>query len=127
MNRTPLKINALSIAKMMRSLLEGPATAAELVAVSGLSRGTVYSYLKALHAEKCIYVCGWEKSVLNRDAIKIFAIGSKPDAPRTRKSKALIAAECRARKRIKILKDLGSSVTTSTKKCVLQHQQAAYA
>ena len=108
---TPVKLNALSVAKMMRTLMDGPATAKDLINVSGLSRGTVYNYMKALKSEQCVYVCAWEKSVLNRDAIKVFALGKGKDAVKSKKSKAQIAAECRERKKFKILKDLGVNIT----------------
>ena len=61
---------------------------------------TVRGYVAALRTEKLIYICAWEKCCLGRDIIRVWSLGNKPDAKRTRKTKAQIARECRMRKRL---------------------------
>ena len=98
--KKPVKINALSVAKMMSALIKGPCSVSDLIEVSGLSLNTVRGYVRALRSEKLIYVSAGKKCSLGRDIIRVWSLGNKPDAKRTRKTKAQVARECRMRKRL---------------------------
>jgi hypothetical protein len=94
----PVRLGALSMAKVTRALLEGPCSVSELQAASGLSIGTLHAYMRALRKEGVLHICGWEKDATGRDNLRVFKLGAGKDRPRTKKSKAQIAKECRARK-----------------------------
>jgi hypothetical protein len=82
MSTTRLRINALSVAKMMVALQQGPCTAADLIEISGLCRVTVRQYLQALHREGGCYVFGWEKNSRGADCRAVYAWGDGRDKPR---------------------------------------------
>jgi hypothetical protein len=94
----PVRLGALSMAKITRALLDGPCSILELKLVSGLSINTLHEYMRALRKESVVHICGWEKDITGRDSLRIFKLGNGKDAPRTKKSKAQIARECRQRK-----------------------------
>jgi hypothetical protein len=94
----PVRLGALSMAKVTRALLEGPCSVSELQAASGLSIGTLHAYMRALRKEGVLHICGWEKDATGRDNLRVFKLGAGKDRPRAKKSKAQIARECRARK-----------------------------
>lgn len=97
------RINALSVAKMLKALLEGPTSIYELTDVSGLHIHTIRAYMNAMVKEKCAYVSGWEKDSRNCDNIRIFSLGYGRNVARSRKSKAQIAKESRDRKKAGLL------------------------
>jgi hypothetical protein len=86
------------MAKITRALLDGPCSIRELQVVSGLSINTLHEYMRALRKEQVVHICAWEKDATGRDSLRVFKLGPGKDAPRTRKSKAQIARECRKRK-----------------------------
>lgn len=94
----PVRLGALSMAKITRALLDGPCSIRELQVISGLSINTLHTYMRALRKEAVVHICGWEKDATGRDSLRVFKLGAGKDAPRTRKSKAQIARECRRRK-----------------------------
>ena len=94
----PVRLGALSMAKITRALLDGPCSVHELQAVSGLNISTLHEYMRALRKEGVVHICGWEKDATGRDSLRIFKLGDDKDAPRAKKSKAQIAKECRKRK-----------------------------
>ena len=96
----PVRLGPLSVAKIMRALLDGPSTVPELQETSGLSVSTLYEYLRALRKEGVVHVSGWEKDATGRESLRVFKLGPGKDAPRQRKSKAQIARECRQRKSV---------------------------
>jgi DNA-binding transcriptional ArsR family regulator len=96
----PVRLGPLSVAKIMRTLLDGPSTVPELQEISGLSVSTLYEYLRALRNEGVVHVSGWEKDATGRESLRVFKLGPGKDAPRQRKSKAQIARECRQRKSV---------------------------
>jgi hypothetical protein len=95
----PVRLGAMSMAKITRALLDGACSIRELQVVSGLSTNTLHEYMRALRKERVVHISGWEKDATGRDSLRIFKLGAGKDAPRTRKSKALIARECRQRKK----------------------------
>lgn len=101
--RKPVRLGALSMAKLTRALLEGPCSIQELQEVSGLSVNTIHTYMRALRKEKAAHISAWEKDATGRDSFRVYKLGPGKDAPRSRKSKAQIAKECRKRKQEALL------------------------
>jgi DNA-binding transcriptional ArsR family regulator len=96
--RKPVRLGALSMAKVTRALLDGPCSVGELKLASGLSGNTLYEYLRALRKEGVVHICGWEKDATGRESLRVFKLGPGKDRPRAKKSKAQVARECRKRK-----------------------------
>lgn len=85
----------------IKTLLENPATTAELIELSGLGATTVREYIRALRWAKLIYIFDYTVDVNWRTRSEIWAWGpGMPDKPRPRKkSMAERAAAYRARKK----------------------------
>jgi hypothetical protein len=96
--KKPVRLGALSMAKVTRALLEGPCSVPELQVVSGLSTNTLHEYMRALRKEQVVHICAWEKDATGRESVRVFKLGAGKDRPRGKKSKAQIAKECRQRK-----------------------------
>jgi hypothetical protein len=83
--RKQLRINTVSIAKLMSALMEEPAglTYEEMQDVCGLSYTVVKDYVMALSREKAIYIAAWVEDGRGGRTRKQFALGiNKKDAPR---------------------------------------------
>ncbi len=93
-----VKLGAMSFAKVLRALTDGPSSAQELQDATGLSLETLHNLMRALRKEKLAHIGSWEKDALGRDTIRIYRLGAGQDAPRRKKTKAQIARECRQRK-----------------------------
>ncbi len=94
----PVRLGALSMAKVMRALMDGPCSIQELKIISGLSINTLHEYMRALRKEGVAHIGAWEKDATGRDSLRVYKLGNGKDAPRTRKSKAEVARDCRKRK-----------------------------
>jgi len=95
-----VRMNALSYAILIKLLLEGTRSADELAEETGLHKQTVYQYTRALHKARAVHIADWEKDSKGRDCKPIFMIGKKPDAKRSTLTRAQIAANYRARKKL---------------------------
>jgi hypothetical protein len=108
----PVRLGALSMAKVTRALLDGPCSIRELQVISGLSTNTLHEYMRALRKEHVIHICAWEKDATGRESLRVFKFGPGKDHPRGKKSKALIARECRQRKQDAMLSHCFSPINT---------------
>ena len=99
--RRPTTINYLSVAALMRALLDGPATVKDLMHESGLSACTCRRYVNALRKARVIHVKLWDVDSYGKRSLASYAIGDKDDAPRTPKSSAEREAARRERLRQK--------------------------
>lgn len=95
-----VRMNAYSYALLINLLLEGTRSADELAEETGLHKQTVYQYTRALHKAKAVFIADWEKDSKGRDCKPIFMIGKKLDAKRSSLTRAQIAANYRARKKL---------------------------
>lgn len=66
MRRAPLRLNALTVAKMIRYLQDVPSNVRELAEASGLAVHTARRFVLALEKEKAIHIVGWEQDSLGR-------------------------------------------------------------
>ena len=110
--KKPVRLSALSMAKITRALLDGPCSVPELRDVSGLNVSTLHEYMRALRKEGAVHISGWEADATGRDSLRIYKLGPGQDSPRRRKSKAQVARECRKRKQDALLLHAFSNITT---------------
>jgi hypothetical protein len=94
----PVRLGAMSMAKVTRALLDGPCSVRELQTISGLSNTTLHEYMRALRKEQVVHICAWEKDATGRESLRVFKLGAGKDVPRGKKTKAQVARECRKRK-----------------------------
>ncbi len=95
--RLQRKMNAFATGNLIRLMLEGTYTCAELAEETGLHYITVLHYARELHRAKAAHISGWEKDSRGRDALRIYKIGIGRDAKRSK----LSANERQARQREK--------------------------
>jgi hypothetical protein len=82
--RTTVKVNAMSLAILIKLLAEGTRTCAELAAETGLHVLTVYLWTRELHKQKVIHIVAWEADTRGRAVTKVFMLGPGPDAKRNK-------------------------------------------
>ena len=99
--RRPTTINYLSVAELMKALMNGPVTSRELAHESGLSMCTCRRYVNALRKARVIHVKLWDVDSYGKRSLASYAIGDKTDAPRNPKSSAEREAARRERLRQK--------------------------
>ncbi len=97
--RRPTTINYLSVAELMKALMNGPATVKDLMHESGLSACTCRRYVNALRKARVIHVKLWDVDSYGKRSLASYAIGDKDDAPRAPKSSAEREAARRERLR----------------------------
>jgi hypothetical protein len=112
--KKPVRLGALSMAKVTRALLDGPCSVPELKVISGLSINTLHEYMRALRKENVVHICAWEKDATGRDSLRVFKLGAGKDRPRGKKSKAQISKECRQRKQDAMLFNFFTVLPTAT-------------
>lgn len=98
-----VRISHLTTAKVIKALLDGPCTAHEIVAASGLHIVTVYEFLRTMRKIKVAHIASWDSDSLGRDCIAVFALGPGRDAKRRRYTRAEIARRYRDRKKQRLL------------------------
>lgn len=98
-----VRISHLTTAQVIKTLLEGPSTAHELVTASGLHLVTVYEFMRVLRRLKIVHISGWDRDKIGRDAIAVFALGDGREAKRRILSRAEIARRYRERKQRKAM------------------------
>jgi predicted ArsR family transcriptional regulator len=94
-----VKINALTQAQLIRLLLEGTHSCAELAEETGLHYVTVLHYTRELHRAGAAHICMWEKDTRGRDLVKIYKLGKGADAKREKLTVAERQARSRQKKR----------------------------
>jgi hypothetical protein len=105
--RRQIKINALTQAQLIKLLLEGTYTCAELAEMTGLHYVTVCQYTRELHRAGAAHISGWEKDRRGCDVAKIYKLGVGNDKRRQRKSDAEKQAAYRTKKKqIKVMEML---------------------
>lgn len=94
---TLMKINAYHQARLIKLLLEGTYSCAELAKETGLHYVTVLEYTRELHRAGAAHIAMWEKDGRGRDMIKVYKLGLGKDAKRAK----LTAAQRQQRMRDK--------------------------
>lgn len=97
------RLSHITLAKFIKQLLEGPATARELVEVSGLHLVTVYEFMRAMRKYEVAHISAWDSDAMGRDMIAVFSLGPGRDAKRRRMTRAQISKKYRTNKRLQII------------------------
>lgn len=100
--RRRVTVNALSFARMIRALLDGPCTFAELMEETGLSYDSVRLWMRELHRQGVVHLSSWVEDSRGRKQVRCFAFGPGRDAKRPppltdARKQALYAARQKAR------------------------------
>ena len=98
-----VKMNALAQAQLIKLLLDGDMSCAELAEETGLHYVTVLQYCRELHRAGAAHICRWEKDCRGRDVIKIYKLGLGRDAKRARLTSAERQARVRGRRQMATL------------------------
>ena len=94
-----IKINAILQAQLIKLLLEGTYTCAELAEMTGLHYVTVCQYTRELHRAGAAHIAEWDKDRRGCDVLKIYKLGVGRDKPRQRKTMAERQTASRAKKK----------------------------
>lgn len=94
-----IKVNALSYAKLLRELHEGPYSFAELAENTGLHYHTIRDYVNALHRERLVHIFAWDKDSYGRDCKPLWIYGQGRDKKRERMTQAERQQRHRSKKR----------------------------
>lgn len=74
----PMRVGHASLARAIFLLLQGPATARSIAEDTGLSRPTVYEFMRAMCKQDAAHVCGKARDAIGRESLPIFSLGSTP-------------------------------------------------
>jgi predicted ArsR family transcriptional regulator len=97
---TPLRLNALCVAKMIRYMQDVPCSVHDVAEVTGLSLQTSRRFVLALAREGAIHVVAWEHDGLGRFVTKVYAFGHGRNATKPKPFKSI--AERRRDKRERV-------------------------
>jgi hypothetical protein len=112
-----IKINAIMQAQLIKLLLEGTYTCAELAEMTGLHYVTVCQYTRELHRAGAAHISGWEKDPRGRDLSKIYKLGEGNDKRRQKKTQAERQIAYRAKKKqIKLMELIRCSALSAEQK-----------
>jgi DNA-directed RNA polymerase specialized sigma subunit len=99
--RTVRRIGHLTLAKTMKLLLDGPATAHEVAEVTGIHLRTAQEWMRALKTEGVTHISAWHPDSLGRDSIPVYKIGAGKDKPRSVMGTVESSRRYRARLKLK--------------------------
>lgn len=99
--RKYVKINALTQAKLIRLLLDGDRSCAELADESGLHYITVLAYTRYLHREGAAHIAEYREDTRGREVVKVYKVGFGKDAKRYRMTDAQRSARSRHNKKMR--------------------------
>lgn len=94
-----IKVGAMTYAKLIRELTEGPWSFMDMATNTGLHYHTVREYVNALHREGMVHIAGWEKDNWGRDCKPLWVFGEGRDKKRTKLTAAQRQARHRSKKR----------------------------
>ena len=114
--RKIIKVNALMMAQLMKHLLEGDYTCQELAEETGLHYVTVLHYTREMYREGVLHICKWDKRS-GKDPMRIYKIGSKPDAEKKVMTDVEKSRKYRQKKKqIKLVQMMAGDSTRCTRK-----------
>lgn len=80
--RKMVKVGALTYAQLIKHLLEGVHSCAELAELTGLHYVTVLEYTRELHRAGAAHITAWGCDARGRSTLKIYQLGQGKDAKR---------------------------------------------
>ena len=123
-NKRMIKINAILQAQLIKLLLEGTYTCAELAEMTGLHYVTVLQYTRELHRAGAAHIAEWEKDWRGRDLAKIYKLGAGKDKPRQKKTQAERQIAYRAKKKqLKLIQTICSAQPAGQTPAPLRQEQ----
>lgn len=99
----PTSINALTVAKLLRMLIDENHTRQELADGTGLRPPTVGKFVRALIKENIVHIGAWEQDRYGRDVTHVYFFGPGKTAKRKKRTTsaerdAVYRARIKARK-----------------------------
>lgn len=95
-----IKVGAITYARLIKALMPGDMSCQELAEETGLHYVTVLEYCRALYKVGAIHISQWHEDNRGRAIIKVYKLGTGPDAPRRRMTQNERAAAYRLRRRM---------------------------
>lgn len=92
-----IKVGAMTYAKLIKELVDGPWSFLDMATNTGLHYHTVREYVNALHKEGVIHIAGWEKDRWGRDCKPLWVFGVGRDKTRAKLTQAQRQARHRAK------------------------------
>lgn len=80
--RKMVKVGALTYAQLIKYMLEGCHSCAELAELTGLHYVTVLEYARELHRAGAAHITAWGCDARGRSTLKIYQLGPGKDAKR---------------------------------------------
>jgi hypothetical protein len=105
MSKNLIKVNAMSFALLVKEMLAGVYTCAELAERTGLHYVTVLNYTRAMHKAGSAHIVGWRRNKLHRYVLKIYGIGNMPDARKPYEAKTTAQRTQKYRMKLKQRKE----------------------
>lgn len=96
-----VKVGHMTLAKTLAFLMRQPATPQDISAYTGVHLVTAQEWMRALRKERTVHISAWEPDTRGRDMTPVYTLGVGVDAKRRRKPQAQVAAEYRARKKMR--------------------------
>ena len=81
MTRTVIRITPLTQATLIKLLIDGDRTCAELAEETGLHISTVYQYTNALRHVGAAHICDWREDGYGAERTRIYKLGASQDVP----------------------------------------------
>ena len=94
-----IKMGAITLAHLLKYLMEGIYSCKELAQETGLHYVTVLQYTREMHRAGVLHITKWEKCSRGKDQVKIYKFGSKPDAKRQTMTRAESLRKFRAKQK----------------------------
>jgi DNA-binding IclR family transcriptional regulator len=111
--RAPVRLSMLSVAAMLRALVDGPCSNAELAEVTGMHYRTMQRYTHALHRAKLLHIDHWEQDGRGRHVIRVYVFGEGKDAKRPKKDRAKLSRAKRRRDDLRTLIHITAGALTA--------------
>ena len=99
MTRQVVRVNALAFANLIRALLDGTMTRAEIVEYTGLHYNTVGDYLRELHRVGATHIVMWENNTRGQAVHPVYKLGRGSNVKQPRLTPSERQARCRAKKK----------------------------
>ena len=75
MKTRKVRVTAMTFARLLKELAAGPCTATELHEATGLSKSTIYDYLRELRKAELVYISGFDRAANNCPSIVLYQWG----------------------------------------------------
>lgn len=98
--------HAIAFAVILRELLDGPCTALELAAETGMRHETVLGWIRAMRRQSVLHVAQWVEDSQGRRGTAAYSLGNKPDAPRRPMQRREIVKRYRQRAPVRAANEL---------------------